>query len=279
MEQLTWIQVLFAVGLPAAFGGLLQGLYVSNQRVRTHDGRVQFDRVALTISTLFGIGGGAAAILGLLWFEQLTLDSSDENFVLLITLGVVAGFIGNRLLPLVAESLERRIAATEKGSENAVKKAEEAAGQALESANEASKALLFAKAIYAGRESQFKEIQPQFRELVQKNPSDLTVVRRLANLYKRAGKLENAEGVMTDYLGLTGTVENHDVANALYIRACYRILQSNCPAGEDKKQRGLKDLERAFEIDNSYKLDAENDKDLEILRAENDPTYARIIGQ
>ena len=196
----------------------------------------------------------------------------------MITLGVVAGFIGNRLLPLVAESLERRIAATEKGTENAVKEAEIAAERARESAEEASRSLLFSRANYAERKTHFRELLPRFRELVQEEPLDRTRVFFLANLYKRAGEFENAEGVLTDYLNRKGTEEGHDLAESLYIRACYRVLQSNGPAGEQKKQDGLKDLERVFKIDSSYKLDAAEDKDFKILRSENDPTYAQIIG-
>ncbi len=276
--ELTWIQVVFAVGLPAAFGGLLQGFHAANQRMVTNNGPLPVDWGAITISALFGIGGGAAAILGLLWIAQLELDSSDKNVLILITLGVVAGFIGNRLLPLVAETLERRIAAMETGTENAVKKAEMAAERARESAKEASKALLVSRAIYAERKSQFRELVPEFRELIQKEPLNRAHALRLANLYKRAGEFENAEGVLTDYLNRKGTEEGHDLAESLYIRACYRVLQSNGPAGEQKKQDGLKDLERVFKIDSSYKLDAAEDKDFKILRSENDPTYARIIG-
>ncbi len=74
-EQLTWIQVLFAVGLPAAFGGLLQGFHASNQRVTTKNGPLPVDWGPIRISALFGIGGGAAAILGLLWVEILKIDN------------------------------------------------------------------------------------------------------------------------------------------------------------------------------------------------------------
>ena len=212
--ELTWIQVVFAVGLPAAFGGLLQGFHAANQRVVANNGPLPVDWGAITISALFGIGGGAAAMLGLLWFEQMKLDSSDRNVLILITLGVVAGFIGNRLLPLVAESLERRIAATEKGTENTVKEAEIAAERARESAKEASRSLLFSRANYAERKTHFRDLLPKFRELAQEEPLDRTRVFWLANLYKRAGEFENAEGVLTDYLNRKGTEEGHDLAES-----------------------------------------------------------------
>jgi hypothetical protein len=51
---------------------------------------------------LFGLGGGAAVILATIWLNKFELTGSNYNKLYLIVLGLVAGFVGYRILPRVA---------------------------------------------------------------------------------------------------------------------------------------------------------------------------------
>src|SRR2546425_313049 len=103
---LTWLDIVAFVGLAAAFGGLLKGIY-SHSIISKQSGFPNF--LELVVEALIGVGGGAAVVLASIWLNKFDYNNTEQNKLFLIVLGTVAGFIGYRLLPLVAKGLEERV--------------------------------------------------------------------------------------------------------------------------------------------------------------------------
>lgn len=131
-DTLRWCNVIQFVGIPAFFGGMLQvaheltyGSPSSEKQHRSAGGAspktIWAGFIALFIGGFFGVGGGAAVILAAILFNKnFDMRPTDENELYLnelylIVLGVVAGFVGYRILPRVARGLEERMDITEKG--------------------------------------------------------------------------------------------------------------------------------------------------------------------
>jgi hypothetical protein len=125
--MLTWFDAILFVGTSAIFGGVLQVFYKfssffeqdEHTRVGDNTPRTKLMIIVSGVTDcitggLFGLGGGAAVTLAAFWLNKFDMENSDKNKLYLIALGVVAGFVGYRILPRVAQGLEERMYMTEK---------------------------------------------------------------------------------------------------------------------------------------------------------------------
>ncbi len=114
---LTWFDTILFVGVPAIFGGILQisykltygSLFGEEQRGTAGSESPKTRGVVLKdliTGALFGLGGAAAVVLAAIWLKKFDMTATSENKLYLIVLGVVAGFVGYRILPRVARESE-----------------------------------------------------------------------------------------------------------------------------------------------------------------------------
>lgn len=294
MQNLTWINVLLIVGIASAFGGLLQGLYrriyrlLDDENVDHHDGEI--GRLArlpwwdLLIASFLGVGGGAAVLLVLSATNNLNLNDGDKNLIFLVVLGIVAGFIGYRILPRVARGLEERISKTEERSDTAILEAAQAANRAGIAAKAAHKAFVFALTAAASIKSEFEKCEGYLRELLEQEPDDRQVNLKLGSMVKRLGRYAEAGDIMSDFmrrneeLGQQGSL---DWSDALYNRACYRIQDAlkDDTRDENMLALGLNDLKNAISNFDILKDDAWMDSDFGVLKSEKNPTYYSLVGR
>ncbi|MFQ5913909.1 MAG: hypothetical protein ACE5JS_12055, partial [Nitrospinota bacterium] len=138
--SLSFSQGLVIVISSSAFGGFLQGLFqtpwwleeTGQPKSPGTESSLVLVLIRLGISILIGVGGGFAVLLASIWLKALNLADTPLNILNLIALGVVAGFVGYRILPRVARGLEDRMSLTEKTSAEAIKLTEKAQSEARE---------------------------------------------------------------------------------------------------------------------------------------------------
>lgn len=295
-NALAWWVALLYVGLPASFGGFLQGLHGRYYTTADID-QLGFDALALPhlVAAAFGVGGGAAVVLASIWLDKFNLSSCDSNRVYLCVLGLVAGFVGYRILPTVARGLEQRVAETETVSRDAAEKADtaetraEAATSTATAAHEtADMAAWLAATATAELPSEARGLLQAGRDLVKKYPRERGIHLRLGRMLKLAGELEEAITLMTtaiiDPYEAEGEGSGHapiTYSDALYNRACYKVLRSpecaDAGASEALLASGLDDLEKALTLDPSSKVDAWQDSDFRVIRDARNVRYLTLV--
>ena len=262
MPELNWIQMLFILGIPAAFGGALKGVY--DQIGSNNPSKI--DWAAGFFAPILGVGGVAATSLVLLWADIITLEGTDRNILILISFGVVSGFIGDRILPFVGRGLERRIAAIEGAEGERAEKVSE-----IEHKVDYSTAISEVNAPWVP--SQAEELLPQLIAMANEKPEARRLNLALGHLYKRVGRFQEAEDRMSKYLEVMrrqgGQVS--DIAAATYNRACYRVLRAAHAAtsGEEDSMLvdlAMDDLQEAIRLDKGVIADAPSDPDFDHVR-------------
>lgn len=293
---LTWVEVLLFVGVPAAFGGILQALHrwsygddangTSKISLHVRPRRSYADHtLEMVISGLFGMGGGAAVLLAALWLKVFDMFDTDANKLYLVVLGVVSGFIGYRVLPQVARGLEERMDITEHEARRAMEDSVKAVRGATDAAKNAFKAQRLATVAYL---IQFKDFRKAKKDLLQLREEDRLhryINTSLSFVCKLLEEYDEAISVMSQYaeeLKRTPGYPKEDYAVALYNRACYRTLQARkrIPYDEALLQLALSDLEEAIREDPENRTyAAEPDEDFEFLKIKKSEEFSRIVGQ
>lgn len=299
--DLTWIDVIQFVGIPAFFGGILQvaheltygSLSSEKQHRPAGDVPAKTKLAALTdviIGGLFGVGGGAAVILAAIWLDKFKMVRSEDNELYLVVLGIVSGFVGYRILPRVAQSLEARMDITEKESRLAHKEAIKAAEYADIARKKAEKALEGAvKAqkmsyiIYLIEKNDYQKAEKYLLDLRQNDRLDFSIYSQLSNLHKRKRDYNGAIDLTDRYIeDLRAANMGSDEAytKALYNRACYTTLKA-FSSGRDEVllTKALDDLRRAIGLNSGLRELAWNDDDFKMLKEERNPRFAEIVGQ
>jgi predicted negative regulator of RcsB-dependent stress response len=192
---------------------------------------------------LFGLGGGAAVVLAAISLNKFDMKSSDENIIYLIVLGVVAGFIGYRILPQVARGLERRMDITEKESRRALEDAMKAVNDAKvakTSAEDAMKSAITAQKLtlaitLIGRED-YHEAEKTLLDLKKNDHLSSVVTFNLSHIYKMKKDYNSAVKLVSEYikdLRAANVDSGEKYAAALYNRACYRTLKAFSSGRDD----------------------------------------------
>ena len=126
---------LWVILLPGAVGGSLQLLSSLVQEMKEEKKVATFSDIAplpLFTQALVGCGGALAITLVLFVMGKCPKCLCTE-WLFLVCLSFVAGFIGHRLLPLVASGLEGKI----KAATNTARQADQKAQQAVQEAQQA----------------------------------------------------------------------------------------------------------------------------------------------
>jgi tetratricopeptide (TPR) repeat protein len=296
-SDLSWCNAILFVGIPAFFGGILQVAHelTYGSQHRPAGGAPPKTKWAslidVIIGGLFGVGGGAAVILAAILFNKnFDMKRTDENELYLVVLGVVAGFVGYRILPAVARGLEERMVKTEKESHIALDKAiqvakdvEIALKKAENAVRGAEKAQKMAYITYLIEKNDYKKAEKYLLDLRKNDRLDFSIYSQLSNLYKRKNDYTGAIDLTNQHIeDLRAANMGSDEAytKALYNRACYTTLRA-FSSGHDEVllAKALDDLRRAIGLNPELRELAWSDDDFEKLRKERNPRFAEIVGR
>lgn len=244
-----------AIGLtaiPGILGGVTYGVSVFLQEIKAQtsdwppSGNLS-KSAFFSAQALSGMGGSLAALLVTLWANRFPEPFFEiQAWLSLVCTGFVAGYVANRLLPAIADSLYNRLKQLSDKADEAGVKAEETR-QAVNQANERVSAaeqktrqaellateMLHTRDYLAGkdfsRRSQTLTQIATLTGLTESFPTNRTLNILLARLFDEAlGDRQNAITVLNAYLEAkknSGNDNDTDTADALWNRAEYQYFE------------------------------------------------------
>lgn len=234
------------------------------------------------IEGILGIGGALAVTLVMLLARQFPTQASTQPELVLLTLYVVAGFAGRRILPIVSRGLEQKLEEATRVANEAKKKAQDATKLAS-----ATEPLTAALALLREPKSAAEERMESMRELelvfdADRNNRKVAII--LGRLHEESPQLEEdgtkrltaAINVLSKFLDAkkAAAAEDIDYAAGLYNRACYRMRLYEMSGNLADRESGYRDLERSVEIDPANKDEAKVDAYFPSVR--NDERFKKI---
>ena len=288
---------LLLILLPGALGGSVQWLSNLVQELKQKDKvatRKDIAPLPMFTQALVGCGGALATTLVLIAVGKFPEDPS-KDWLFLVSLSFVAGFIGHRLLPIVAARLEQQIAESKRASEEA-KKASEQAKQVAEQAtkdvgkgravDEAVDATFIAlqKADLENEDLPAERIQTYIRyleDLSKEEPTKRKLHIMLGRLYRRLGSYDEAIGVLSRFIEAkeaAGQGSDEHTADAFYNRACCRSVKSKQEEGreaDELKKEAVDDLGKSVALSPQNATEAKTDNDFDALRE--DETFRTLV--
>jgi hypothetical protein len=281
--ELDWIAVLLLMLIPGAFGGILSVLQLLEipRLIAGKNAIGNWSRFcgAAVLGAFGGCGGALGMLLAGVWTSQLDFNATTHNRLLFISLGMVSGFLGFKLLKTVATNLETQIRDVELRTKDQIEGIKD---QLIEDNNTLDIASSIRDDPNASTEK-IEEIIPELAQVATRRRGDRTVAILLGNLYDRIGKHQEAVSVVTDALTereRMGTSKDKDAADLLFNRACYRIPLLKQETDDDRKKRLhtaiIQDLIRSFDLSPANRIEAKSDEDLAFLSE--DEEFKKIVG-
>ena len=198
-------------------------------------------------------------------------------------LSFVAGFIGHRLLPLVASGLEKKVADAINKSQQAQQEARQATKR-IEREGKVDEAVDAAFTDLQQSEAEDVELPPEIVQahiehleaLSPQNPTRRRLHFVLGRLYRRQKKYDKAVAVLSYFIDSkkqhSEGSDDHTAA-ALYNRARYQSLMSEelKDHGDEHKatemrEAAIDDLKACFKLDPASVASAKRDRDLSPLK-------------
>jgi tetratricopeptide (TPR) repeat protein len=261
----------------------------------------------LIVSLFMGIGGGIAITLAIFVLKLLAnnnlgsddalinhssditmIINSETNKPIFILLWVMSGFIGHRILPLVANQIERKLQDTDdkatkasKEAHEAKEKTEDSAQKSIKASEDSIKASHLAEIAYIlafAREAkypdQLRTLIEKFKVIINRNGTNDFEYRRqvyfnLASVYKKLEEYDNAINTINQFISLVGNNNFRDYADSLFNLACYKTLAGVKKKDEKLLESAIQDLEKSIEIQEENRIDSILEPDFEGLRQNN----------
>ncbi len=286
-----WIEILILMIIAGAFGGLLDVLQLIDiRKLIEQGGPILSSKRRFAGALCLGCTGGAGGSLAMLFVVAATakLDTSDSapNRLMLISLGVVSGFLGYRVLRSVAQRVEKQIqeveARTDRKIQESVARVEATTEKKI--AENAMRAeyfeavnlgLLVAENRNAPLSANLEAIS-RLEEFVKQAPDDRQASIILSNIYAKTEDYDKAIKILTDLINVLetkGPGRKMDVGDALYNRACMLNLMADkhsedTQRRQELRQKTFEDLESAVQLSPLNKEQAKSDTDLKSLAGE-----------
>jgi ElaB/YqjD/DUF883 family membrane-anchored ribosome-binding protein len=232
---------------------------------------------------LSGMGGSLAALLVTLWANRFPEQFYEiKTWLTLVCTGFVAGYVANRLLPAIADSLYNRLKQLSDKADEAGVKAEETR-QAVNQANERVSAaeqktkqavqlateMVRARDYLAGKDfAQRSKTMAQIAtltELAESFPTNRTLNILLARLYDEAvGDRQNAIAVLTAFLEAkkkSGTDNDADMADGLWNLANYFEVEGQQRNDPALRTKAVETIQQSLQLVPAYYSDLMTDQD------------------
>jgi hypothetical protein len=279
--------------VPGMLGGITNGvsMFLKEVKAKREDwppsGNLSNEAFFLA-QALSGMGGALAALLATLWANRFPDPFFEAKaWLTLVSTGFVAGYIANRLLPAIADSLYNRLMKLDQKTVQAEEKAQAAttvAAQASEKAADAEKSAsesvqLTSEVVraydylndedFGQRMATFRHIQ-RLTELAQSFPANRTLNIVLARLHAEAnGDFQSAIDTLIGFIG--EKVKRHedkdeDTADAYWNLSSY--YEDECKKTGDAVIRGkaIEAMRQSITRVPSYYKDLLDDEDFKELR-------------
>jgi hypothetical protein len=306
----AWIAVLLFFAIPGGFGGVLYLVLPyaaargrdpfaepASQPTASQAGAGKPDPLPFptlwefVIGVLGGVGGSVAGLFVMLLDHKVVEGPGPLDCLLYICVGMIAGFLGFRLLQPIAINLLRVMQQQTRAAEKIREESQQTGRQVSEQAKEVQLAELKGKARealdLAVKNRNFASIPTailRIQEARHEFPEDYELGIYLARLYRWAGERPKLQPADRDkkYLDAIRILDEyveairkdpkhrpHDEATFLYNRACYHLRRMEVTADAAEKdrlrQKALADLKAAIALDPENYDFAENDGDLDSL--------------
>lgn len=286
---------LLLTAFPGMLGGVTNGvsMFLKGQedKLETWPPNGRLSRLSFFVAqAVTGIGGSIAFLLVTLWAHRFPTTTDEffnaQSLLTFVCSGFVAGYIANRLLPAIADSLYRQIKklADQAGAaENTANKAKEVGEQAkLQAAFAEAKtdaAVKLASAMVGALDylaqddfapKKTKEQIDALTELVRLFPTDNNLNLLLARLHaKAAGNRIGAIDVLRTYIQakkIAGQGEDPEMANAFWNESYYLFAEGTIRKDEDLVQEAVEAMEQSIQREPSYFRALVDDNDFKPMR-------------
>ena len=230
-------------------------------------------RCGFIADSLIGLGGawGVFLVLG----RSMQLGTRTEDLMVLIGLGIVAGFTARTLLKTLGENIERQVRQNQQHISQLQRQTERS--RAVQMSN-------LAQIIYTDVESTFtefdnasdiqkramrdrlEELQGTIERLVQSDPESAEALHALARVKRRLAMIatgDNRESLLGQSISLLGDAIQRDPQNdyLYYNRACFRSLLASPPIPAIRD-----DIQQAIQLSPENKELFRTDPDLDTVR-------------
>lgn len=305
-SEMYWIEVLWYLCVPGAFGGILavlrpvaiglgMDLDVADGLRRHHGVRVPSISALcwrMILGALAGIGGSLAFVGVLALDGKFRAAPQNEDILLFCSAGVISGFLGFKLLVRLSNNLEEQL--RHLADRQAAKEATDVE-QTLR-IKEQSLRLAVSNGYYVAnslREDAPERSDPEAVEDAIKVLEEARSAHRshrpaamiLGRLYRArndeaADDLLKGIEVLTDALAAKsaeGTGEDKDAADILYNRACYYALLFAKDGNQANKNSCLSDLEKSVKLLPKNAQHAKEDSDFDPVKESE--KFKSLIGE
>jgi hypothetical protein len=228
--------------------------------------------------------GGALSVMLLLAVDGRVLSNGSTRFRLIcIGAGVVGGFVGFRLLRMIADRGEKAVAEVLDKYVNKVEEVVEKAGEATSGAMQYSQGVEMARAarneikgdvpVDPNKATYFRGVVNACLALMEKHPGDRSLtVPTCGILAKGLGERKRAVEILVREAGKAEGLQKSvlDIAPMYYNVACYLSLDARPPSGSPVSTTAIaeiiKYLKMAISRNESIRKIAAGDPDLDWLK-------------
>ena len=275
-----YLKILVATG---TFGGVLRALFAreGSLELATLDmSKNPRLKVGTLGDILIGIGGSVAVFF--VFANSIRLDASVGSMLMVISLGIIAGFAGRNVLILLQDKMQRQLLAVEKKAEDAGKAALELS--TAKSCYAIAQSLLLAydtTSVPADRRRPvLDQAIDQLHEALKADPKYTKAMTLLGYAKKRLALLDTTEPHVRRKL-IKESVEHcqealekdPDLAVAYFNLACYQTL-----LWEDPPKAIIESLERAVGLKPSYLSDLKDPDLAELWKTDDFKSFCRRHG-
>jgi hypothetical protein len=294
-----WLSILLTA-VPGVLGGITYSVSVFLKETNAKDaawppsGRLP-KYAFIAAHALNGFGGALAALLVTLWANRFPDPFFElKAWLSLVSTGFVAGYIANRLLPAIADSLYNRLKQLSQKADEAGMKADEAGGKVADmrkEVDEASKRVAaaemkakvaaklatdmvrasdyLAKQDFAQKSITMAQIA-KLSGLVELVPVNRTLNFLLVRLFDEAlGDSQSAIAVLNSFIEAkrrSGEDEDADTADALWNLASYFEAEADAGTTSENRTKAIEALKQSLQRVPAYYSDLMTDEGFAELR-------------
>jgi hypothetical protein len=263
--------IVLLTGIPGVLGGLTKALspWISQQN-QSAGAADSISWRTLLANAITGFGGSMAAVLVTLWARRFPVFPYDvEGFLTLFSMGYIAGYAANKLLPAVADSLADKLAQVAKEQRDLAEKTQSSIDAATHLSTQLTRTYDYLqKAFFIEEET--KGLIQSLSELVRLHPTHRTLNILLGRLWDEAARdwkkaLEIMQAFITNKLQLDQ--KDADLATAYWNAANYLVEGFQASKQPALLSQALEAMRQSILCAPEYREEFRKDEDFAVLRS------------
>ncbi|HZP05327.1 MAG TPA: hypothetical protein VFB43_10530 [Terracidiphilus sp.] len=272
LSDVLWqfAMTLSLVGIPGILGGLTNSISMFlKPRLSEETEWASLDGLSKSIfffaHAITGFGGSLAALLVILWANRFPKDLVDvEALLTLSCTGFVAGYIANKLLPAIADSLYKRLAKLAEQQDELKKETRAKIGSAVDLSTVLTRAKDYlSSGVFDSGETQ--KLIASLSELAKIYPTNRPLNILLSRTWEEAAhNRKKALEVLSTFIQakLHAGERDGDLAAAYWNSANYHEFDFREKKNPTARKQAIECLRNALEIAPSYLQQLPGDEDL-----------------